>query len=79
MTHLEATEELSGNVGKKNHLCALPWPHNIFLVPLRTEVIHLSEAQILAMVTHGTPPDLLLWRLAGSMIAVPQDCIYLPP
>ena len=60
-------------------LCTLPWPHYSSPVPPKKELIHLSGGLTFATDTKGTPPNSLVWRPAGSVIAVPQGCIYLQP
>lgn len=60
-----------GTQARGYHLQALTWPHYRSLVPHRQNLIHLSGAPPFSTVTKGTPPDYLVWRPAGSMIAVP--------
>jgi len=48
------------------------------MIPPRRELLYTSKATIFATFTQGTPPELLVWRPAGIMIAEPKDyiCLY---
>lgn len=67
-THVEATEMLSGNVGREipsmNPLLALPQlaRHS------RKEFIHSSEAPLFTTIAQETPLGLLIWKLAALQL-----------
>ena len=71
VTYLEATGSCVRHAGKKNHLYALPLPHNIFLVPLRKRLSIYLKPIFLTTVMYGTPPDLLLFNIQVSRV---YDC-----
>lgn len=75
-THVEATEMLSGNVGREipsmNPLLALPQlaRHS------RKEFIHSSEAPLFTTIAQETPLGLLIWKLAAFTTVVSQDYVF---